>query len=307
MLAELTARGIKADRVYGASVGAVNGAGYAGDPTAEGLAHLAEIWTTLTGNDVFPRGRMDGPWMYFQQRQSVHPNTGLRTIIKQGINFERLEEATLPLEVVATSLTDGRERWITEGPAIEAILASAAIPAIFPPVVIDGDTLVDGGVVNNVPLSRALEGGATRVYVLLCGPLHYRPRIPKRPVEAVLNAFFVAIHARFVRELANLPPEVEVVVFSGGGEPSSDYRDFSSTADLIEQGREEVAMTLDGGHVTARELVSFVSPARRVGTDEDGDDGGRVDGDQAAGDDGSGDGDGERLASSRTAPQAIEP
>jgi len=62
--------------------------------------------------------------------------------------------------VVTTSLTDGRERWLTHGPAVEAILASSAIPSIFPPVTIDGDVLVDGGVVNNVPISRALSPAA---------------------------------------------------------------------------------------------------------------------------------------------------
>lgn len=255
MLAELTARGIRADRVYGASVGAVNGAAYAGDPTPAGVAKLDEVWRGLSGNDVFPRGRMDGPWLFFQQRQSVHPNSGLRRIVTEGIDYERLEDAAVPLEVVATSLTDGAERWLTEGPAVDAVLASAAIPAIFPPVVIDGDTLIDGGVVNNVPLARALAAGATRVYVLLCGPLHFRPREPRRPAEAVLTAFFVAVHARFVRELAQVPPGVEVVVFSGGGDPDAAYRDFSATAELIAQGRAEVAAVLDG-HRRATEDVA---------------------------------------------------
>ena len=139
--------------------------------------------------------------------------------------------------MVTTSLTDGRERWITRGPAVEAILASSAIPSIFPPVTIDGDVLVDGGVVNNVPISRALAAGCDRIYVLLCGPLHYHPPPPRRPAEAALTAFFVAVHARFVRELASLPPGVEVIVFSGGGEPSGQYRDFSASATLIDEGR----------------------------------------------------------------------
>jgi NTE family protein len=256
MLVELTARGIVADRVYGASVGAVNGAAYASDPTPEGVAHLEEVWRGLSGNDVFPRGRMDGPWMYFQQRASVHPNTGLRRIVEEGIAYERLEDAALPVEVVATSLTDGAERWITSGPAVDAILASAAIPAIFPAVVVDGDTLVDGGVVNNVPISRAIEGGATRIYVLLCGPLRYKPPETHRPVEAVVTAFFVAIHARFVRELSQLPPGIEVIVFSGGGEPSNAYRDFSGTAELIEQGRAEVAAVLDRYRGTPQDVLA---------------------------------------------------
>jgi len=254
MLGELVRRGIRADRVYGASVGAVNGAAYCGDPSPDGIKKLEEVWRTLSGETVFPRGLVHGPWMFLQQRPSVHPNTGLRRIIEAGIDFDRLEDARVPLEVVTTSLTDGQERWITDGPAVDAVLASAAIPAIFPPVPIDGDLLVDGGVVNNVPISRAIAGGATRIYVLLCGPLHYRPPTPRRPVEAVITAFFVAIHARFTRELAVLPPGVEVVVFSGGGDPDADYRDFSATPQLIDAGRAEVAAVLDRYRGTAHRL-----------------------------------------------------
>jgi NTE family protein len=184
----------------------------------------------------------------------VHANTGLRRIIEAGVRFESLEDAQIPVEVVTTSLTDGRERWITRGPAVEAILASSAIPTMFPPVTIDGDVLVDGGVVNNVPISRALTAGCDRIYVLLCGPLHYHPRAPARPVEALLTAFFVAIHARFVRELAALPHGVEVIVFSGGGEPSGQYRDFSGTPALIEEGRTEVADVLDRYVGTSHDL-----------------------------------------------------
>ncbi len=245
MLAELVARGIRADRVYGASVGAVNGAAYCGDPTPEGIKRLETVWRGLTGADVFPRGRVHGPWTFLQQRPSVHANAGLRRIVEDGVTFDRLEDAEIPLEVVTTSLTDGQERWITRGPVVEAVMASAAIPAIFPPVMIEGDVLIDGGVVDNVPISRPLAAGASRVYVLLCGPLHFRPRAPRRPVEAVLTAFFVAIHARFARELAQLPPGAQVVVFSGGGDPSADYRDFSASGELIDAGRAEVASVLD--------------------------------------------------------------
>jgi NTE family protein len=246
MLAELVDRGIRADRVYGASVGAVNGAAYAGDPTPAGMRRLYDVWDNLTGEMVFPRGRVHGPWMFFQQRPSVHSNAGLRQVVSSGLNFERLEDAVIPLEVVVTSLTNGEERWLTEGPATDAIVASATIPAILPPVVIDGDVLVDGGVVNNVPISRAVAAGATRIYVMLCGPLHFVPPQPKRPIEAVLTAFYVAIHARFARELATLPPGVEVVVFSGGNDPSADYRDFSGARQMMAEGRAEVAAVLDG-------------------------------------------------------------
>jgi len=254
MLAELVDRGIRADRVFGASVGAINGAAYAGNPTAEGVERMARIWRELKGTDIFPRSVLDGPWAFLQKRPAVHSSGGLRSIIEAGIDFENLQDSTVPFEVVTTSLTDGRERWLAHGNAVEAVLASSAIPSIFPPVVIDGDVLVDGGVINNVPISRAMAAGCTRIYVLLCGPLFYHPRPPKRPAEAALTAFFVAIHARFVRELAMLPPGVEVVVFSGGGEPSAQYRDFSATGELMEEGRIEVGEVLDRYAGTSQEL-----------------------------------------------------
>ena len=261
MLEELIRRDIRADRVFGASVGAINGASYAGNPTLENIERMADIWRDVKGTDIFPRGTFDGPWAFLQKRPSVHANSGLRAIIEAGVDYEDLEDATIPIEVVTTSLTDGRERWIGHGPAVEAILASSAIPSIFPPVMIDGDVLVDGGVVNNVPISRALSAGCDRIYVLLCGPLHFHPPLPRRPAEAALTAFFVAIHARFVRELTLLPPDVEVVVFSGGGEPSGQYRDFSATATLIEEGRAEVADVMDRYAGTSQALAPARTPA----------------------------------------------
>jgi predicted acylesterase/phospholipase RssA len=122
--------------------------------------------------------------------------------------------------------------------------------------------LVDGGVVNNVPISRALSAGCDRVFVLLCGPLHFHPPPPRRPAEAALTAFFVAIHARFVRELALLPSGVEVIVFSGGGEPSGQYRDFSGTGTLIEEGRAEVADVLDRYVGTSHDLAPAPTAAQ---------------------------------------------
>lgn len=261
MLQELIRRDIRADRVFGASVGAINGASYAGQPNLENAERMADIWRAIKGTDIFPRGPLDGPWAFLQKRPSVHANTGLRAIIEAGIDYENLEDAAIPIEVVTTSLSDGRERWIGHGPAVEAVLASSAIPSIFPPVIIDGDMLVDGGVVNNVPISRAIDAGCDRIYVLLCGPLHYHPPAPRRPLEAQLTAFFVAIHARFIRELASLPPGIEVIVFSGGGEPSGEYRDFSATATLIEEGRAEVADVLDRYVGTSQDLAPAITPA----------------------------------------------
>ena len=241
MLQVLTEHGFVPDRIYGSSVGSLNGAAFAGDPTRRGVERMTETWTGLTRELVYPQGRLHGPWLYFRQRDSVFANSGLRAIIEEGVAFERLEDAVIPIEVVATSLRDGRERWFTYGPAVDAVLASAAIPAIFPPVEIDGERFIDGGVVDNVPIRRAVDAGANRIVVLLCSAPIYRPASSKRPVESILNALFISIHARFARDMTQLPPGVEVIVCSGTEDEPRDFDDFSATHELIAQGREEAS------------------------------------------------------------------
>lgn len=258
MLQALVARGIRPDAVYGSSVGAINSAGFAGDPTNDGVARIAEIWRDLTRDDIFPTGRLPGPWRFLQQREAVHSNDGLRRVIERGLRFDRLENAAIHLEVVATSLTDGRPRWFSNGPAVDALLASSALPALLPPVTIGDQTFIDGGVADNVPIGRAISGGAERVFVLLCGPLHYTPHRYRRPVEAVLTSFFIAIHARFAHELERLPKGVEVVVFTVDTEPLSRYDDFSQTETLMAAGRANAERVLEfwaGGGVGDESVV----------------------------------------------------
>ncbi len=241
MLQVLAEHGFVPDRVYGSSVGAINGAGFAADPTREGLERMAQIWLGIRREDVYPQGRLHGPWLYVQQRDAVYSNSGLRKIVTEGFPHERLEESVLPIEVVATSLADGGERWFTQGPAVEAILASAAMPAIFPPVEIDGERYIDGGVVDNVPIQRAIDAGATRIVVLLCSPPIVTPQQSKRPVEGMVNALLIAIHARFVRDMAHLPEGIEVILCAGPEGATRDFDDFSTTEHLIALGRAEAS------------------------------------------------------------------
>jgi NTE family protein len=246
MLAELVDRGIRADRVYGASVGAVNAAAYAADPTGDGVKRLEDVWVHLRPDDIFPKARVHGPWLFFQQRPAVYSNQGLRQVLERGLDVERIEDCVIPLEIVATSLTDGGERWFSAGPIVERVLASAAIPGIFPPVDVDGELFIDGGVVNNVPISRAVAGGATTVYLLLCSPSTYAPQPTKRPIESVVSALFTSIHSRFARDLEEYRDRVEIVVFNGTGRVTDDFRDFGSSPAMIEAGRLEVRRVLDG-------------------------------------------------------------
>lgn len=272
MLQALTARGITADAVYGSSVGAINAAGFAGAPDAAGVATLASVWRRVTRDDVFPQGRIPAPWRFFQSREAVHSNEALRRLVAGSLTYDRLEEAAVHLEVVATSLTDGRPRYLDEGPAVEAVLASSALPALLPPVELGGETLIDGGVVDNVPIGRAIAQGARRLFVLLCGPMHYTPTPHRRPVESVLTGFFIAVHARFARELAQLPPGVEVVVFTVDTMPVSRYDDFSNTEQLMAAGRanaEAVLSFWEAGGVGDVPALALPEPPLPEPSDDD--------------------------------------
>jgi NTE family protein len=245
MLRALCERGIVPDLVVGSSIGAVNAAFFAGEPTLEGTYLASEMWRTVATNDVFPKGRLHGSWRFVERREAVYPIEGLRRLVRSYLRFERLEDSPVPLTVVATRLADGVEEWLTKGPALEAVLASAALPAIFPSVEIDGRRYVDGGVVNNTPLSVALAAGARRVYVLLCSGVEILTLDYERPYEAMLVGFGLSIRARLRRELAAVPEDVDVVVLEQSGVQEIMWQDFSHTEELLERGYLDARVVLD--------------------------------------------------------------
>lgn len=245
MLDALVERGVTADFVLGVSVGAINATAFAGDPTVEGLQRMAAAWSGIDRDGIFPHGRLHGRWQFLQRRDAVYPNDGIRSIVGESVLYEHLEDASIPVELVATSLSDGHEHWFTSGPVVEAVLASSALPGIFPPVQIGDHAYIDGGVVDDVPISRAIARGATRVYVLLCNPLDHVAPVVKRPVDAIVAAFTMSIRARFNRERAALPPDVEMIPLWVEDAPSVDFWDFSRSRELIQLGRASALSILD--------------------------------------------------------------
>ncbi len=270
MLQVLAEHGFVPDRVYGSSVGAINGVGFATDPTLDGVERMTQVWLRIRREDVYPQGRLHGPWLYLQQRDAVYSNSGLRAIVEEGFARERLEDAVVPVEVVATSLTDGGERWFTYGPAVDTVLASSAMPAIFPAVEIDGERYIDGGVVDNVPIQRAIDAGATRIVVLLCSPPVFEPPVSKRPVEGMVNALFIAIHARFVRDMARLPEDVEVILCMGPEGTTRDFDDFSTTEHLIALGRAEASEVVRRYDLGTAAFPALPRPVPAIRSDDHG-------------------------------------
>ena len=245
MLHALLERGVIPDVIVGCSVGAINGAAIAGDPTPAGAERLAAVWSRLQGADLFPSSGLSSLWALAKRGTAMGTNDGLHTLLRSSVGFENFEDAAVPLHVVATSLATGDERWFSSGPMVAPILASAALPAVYPPVDIDGELHVDGAVVNNVPISRAVELGATRIFVCHVGNFA-RPRtMPKRPIDVLLQSFSIARNHRFQSEVAQAWPGIELVVLPGVDPGRLGRNDFRRTRELIRRGRDAAASHLD--------------------------------------------------------------
>lgn len=258
MLRALLERGTVPDLVLGTSIGAINGAAVAAEPTLEAVERLAGMWTRFERNDVFGGSVLSRLGTLARTRTHLHGNEGLRRLLTDAVPVARIEELPVPFECVAASIESASERWFTSGPLVDAVLASSAVPGILPPVEIAGEHFLDGGIVNSIPVGRALARGARTVYVLHVGRVD-RPLAPPRwPWEVGLVAFEIARRHRFVADIAAIPAGLDVHVLPTGqptGSRSADlselrYRDTSRIAERIERAFEASSAYLDA-HVAA--------------------------------------------------------
>jgi NTE family protein len=233
MLRALLERGIIPDVVVGTSAGALNGSAVAADPTVSGVDHLADVWSALRTEHIFPGGRFGRAWSLLSGGDHLYSNAGLAGLIDRVAPATRFSDLVIPLRVITCDLATGEEVVLASGPLKPALLASAALPGSFPPVLHDHRTLVDGGVVDNVPLSHALAGPVERVYVLnVSGGVADAP--VRNPLDVVLRAFAIARNQRFERELATAPPTVEVVLLPRPADGRSPF-DFSGAETIIDE------------------------------------------------------------------------
>jgi NTE family protein len=208
MLRVLLAAGVQPDFVIGTSVGAINASYFAGTPNADGVARLAGIWSSLRRSDVFPFTVVNALGLLRHPDYIVDPGR-LRRLIEKNLPYARLEDAAIPVHVAATN-AQGMSVLLSKGPAIEAILASAAIPAIFPPVRIDGELLMDGAIANNTAIVAAANLGASRVVVLPTGYSCALKEPPKGAIAKALHAINLLIAGQLIRDFERLADEVDV-------------------------------------------------------------------------------------------------
>ncbi len=216
MLKALAHAGIEADIVLGTSIGAINGALYAADPSIEGIEHLEQLWRDLEFGDLFPGGLWGRARTAIRERTYLHANDHLRSWLGEHLGHGSIEDLPTAFQCVAARIEDSSEHWFTEGGLVDALLASSAVPGLLPPVDIDGMHYIDGGVVNSIPLSRALDLGAKTVFVLHVGHIDDELAVPTKPWDVGVVAFEIARRHRFASDLAGLPDDVTVHVLPTG-------------------------------------------------------------------------------------------
>ena len=228
MLAALLERGIVPDVVLGTSIGAINGAAVAADPTPEAVERLRDVWTRIESSDAFGGGMLGRIGTLVRTRTHLHENDGLRRMLDDAFGAgRRIEDLPVPFQCVAASIESASERWFDEGPLTDAVLASSAVPGLLPPVRIGDEHYVDGGIVNSIPVGRALTLGARTIYVLHVGRVDRALEPPRWPWEVALVAFEIARRHRFLGDLADLPEDVEVHVMPTGQTDPPRYTDLS--------------------------------------------------------------------------------
>jgi NTE family protein len=233
--------GIVPDMVVGCSVGALNGAYVAADPTLDQAEALADIWRSLSASAVFDTGRLRALANVVRRQDHVYEADGLRGLIRRLAPVADLSDTKIPMHVVTTDLDAGAPAWFSAGHAEDVLAASAALPGLFPPVEIEGHLHVDGGVLEPVPVRQALRLGCRTTYVLDVSTGRQtggaEPRRPRSALDVLIRSFEVARARHMPDPRSFAVPGQAVIVVPLADTTGLDMRDFSQTDRLITESR----------------------------------------------------------------------
>lgn len=253
MLRALAEAGIRPDLVVGTSIGAVNGAFVAADPE-RAAERLADLWRGESLGQVFSETVFGRAVRLARSGTHLHAIEPLRGLLGDTLPAADFADLALPFQCVAASIEDATARWFSSGPLIPAVMASCAVPGLLPPVELDGRHYFDGGLVDSIPVGRAVALGASSVYVLQVGRIESPLPVPKRPWEVGLVAFEIARRHRFHEEISALPPGVRVHVLPTGGEQlPPGLRQFRY------RGRNQVSNSIDRSYAAAARYLAQVA------------------------------------------------
>jgi NTE family protein len=248
MLRALYERHIKPDVIVGTSAGALNGAYIASRPQTPPTADsLARIWRELHRGQVFPVNPLTGLLGFLGIRDHLVPESGLERLIERHVQCPELEEFPIPLHVVAVDVVTGQELRLSQGPVLEAVLASAAIPGVLQPVSWEGRALMDGGVANNTPISHAVELEAERIYVLPTGHACALEEPPSGALAMALHAISLLTHRRLIDDIERHRADAHLIVMPPPCPLNIQPIDFAHADELIDVALLDAREFLDGG------------------------------------------------------------
>jgi NTE family protein len=253
MLRALAEREIRPDLVVGTSVGAINGAYIAADPSPAAVQALADLWGALGRSDVFGQSLLRQATTLARSGTHLHQNSALRHLLEEHAGDTLIEDLPVQFQCVAASIEQASAHWFERGPLVEAVLASCAVPGLLPPVRIGDEHFIDGGIVRSLPVGRALELGASTVYVLHVGRIERPLTAPRWPWEVGLVCFEIARRHRFAEDMASLPEDVQVHVLPAG--------DISSPlAQLRYRDPRQIGSRIDRAHAATSEYLNSRVP-----------------------------------------------
>lgn len=243
MIKALAETDIRPGLVVGTSVGSINGAMIASGDLPRMAVLLEDMWLHLEGTGVLREGWLSRVATITRHRTHLHSNAAMRDLLDHWLPHRTFQAMPVSFQCVAACIETSAEWWFDSGPLVQAILASCAVPGLLPPVEVDGRHFVDGGVVNSIPISRAIDLGATTVYVLHVGNIDSQLRLPRNAWDVAFVAFEIARRHRFHRDLQTLPTDVSVHVLPTGGDRGARFNDpaklrYTRTAS-IRRGIEE--------------------------------------------------------------------
>jgi NTE family protein len=254
MLRALSEADIEPDLMVGTSAGGINAFCFAQHPTASGIVRLQELWSRMRRRDVFPIDVVQILAGLTGIRDGVVVPDKLRSFLRRQLGTARLEDSVIPTHIVATDLTDGQPVVLSEGSALDALMASTAIPGVFPPVELDERPLVDGGVSVDVPVRQAENLGSTVTYVLPTVGPGSPATVPHGAIPVLLHAVSHLFGRAAATEIDTARHQVHLLPAPAhvGANPF----DFGATDELIEAGYQAVARFLAAGQDQAARLIA---------------------------------------------------
>lgn len=260
MLLALADAEIRPDLVVGTSIGSFNGAVIASLPLPAAARRLEQAWLDISEQRVLEEGLLGRAANVFRHRIHLHSNEPLRSMLEQWLPVERFEETKVHFECVAACIETSAEHWFTHGPLVDALLASSAVPGLLPPVEVDGWHFIDGGVVNSIPISRAVQLGATEIYVMHVGHIESELRLPKHAWDVAFVAFEIARRHRFHHDMAALPEEVTAHVLPSG---DTDLK-FNDASKLRYSQRGSIERDIERARSATAEYLASVKEPRSL-------------------------------------------